>query len=167
MKNYLDKLFILEGIILAILGVCFFINPVDAFLNFALICGILMAVTGVVRIVRAFKSDEKMFYILTGLIDILFGIMVIVSPVLVVENIILFYGVWALIKGIYTLVLIIKYKRFGLNMATVLTIVSILLGGFIMLCPVVIVYALPFVPYFLGTCFIVGAVTEVYLGFKM
>ena len=167
MKNYLDKLFILEGIVLALLGICFFINPTGTFLNFTLICGILMAVTGVVRIVRAFRSDEKMYYILTGIIDILFGIMVVISPVFVVENIILFFGVWALIKGIYTLVLIIKYKKFGFNIPTALTILSIVLGGYIMLCPVVIIYALPFVPYFLGTCFIVGAATEIYLGFKL
>ena len=167
MKNYLDKLFIIEGIVLAILGICFFINPVEAFMNFAFVCGILMLVTGIVRIVRAFKSDEKMFYILTGVIDILFALLVLASPVVVVENIILFYGIWALIKGIYNLILIIKYKRFGFNMETVLSIVSILLGGFIMLCPLIIVVALPFVPYFLGVCFIVGAVTEIYLGFKM
>lgn len=32
MKSYLDKIFILEGILLAIIGVLFFINPVNAFL---------------------------------------------------------------------------------------------------------------------------------------
>ena len=32
MKSYLDKIFILEGLLLAIIGVLFFINPVNAFL---------------------------------------------------------------------------------------------------------------------------------------
>ena len=37
MKSYLDKIFILEGILLAIIGVLFFINPVNAFFNFTTI----------------------------------------------------------------------------------------------------------------------------------
>ena len=167
MNNYLDKIFILEGIVLAILGVLFFINPVDSFMNLATIIGILMIVVGVVRIVRAFKTDSKMFFILTGIIDILFGLMVLASPVFVLENIILFYGIYAFIKGIYTLIVVIKDKSFGFNAPTLLSIVSIVLGGIVLLYPVVTIIALPFVPYFIGAALIVSAITEIYVGFKM
>ena len=75
MKSYLDKIFILEGILLAIIGVLFFINPVNAFFNFTTICGILIIIAGILRIIRAFGgTDSKMYYILTGIIDILFGL---------------------------------------------------------------------------------------------
>ena len=76
MKSYLDKIFILEGILLAIIGVLFFINPVNAFFNFTTICGILIIIAGILRIIRAFGTDSKMYYILTGIIDILFGFII-------------------------------------------------------------------------------------------
>lgn len=59
MKSYLDKIFILEGILLAIIGVLFFINPVNAFFNFTTICGILIIIAGILRIIRAFGTDSK------------------------------------------------------------------------------------------------------------
>ena len=80
MKSYLDKIFILEGILLAIIGVLFFINPVNAFFNFTTICGILIIIAGILRIIRAFGTDSKMYYILTGIIDILFGFIIFKSP---------------------------------------------------------------------------------------
>ena len=76
MKSYLDKLFILEGILLAIIGVLFFLNPVDSFFNFTELSGIIIIVAGIIRIIRSFGTDSKMYYILTGIIDIIFCIIV-------------------------------------------------------------------------------------------
>lgn len=165
--KYLDKLFIIEGIVLAILGVLFFISPAESLLNFALICGILTIITGVLRIIRAFTSSSKMYYILTGIIDILFGILLATSPIFVVENVIIFLGVWALIRGIYTLIVIIKDGEFGFNLESILSIIGIILGAIIMFSPFIVVVILPFVPYILGLCFIVSAITEIYIGFKI
>ena len=86
MKSYLDKIFILEGILLAIIGVLFFINPVNAFFNFTTICGILIIIAGILRIIRAFGTDSKMYYILTGIIDILFGFIIWFNPISTTET---------------------------------------------------------------------------------
>ena len=108
MKSYLDKIFILEGILLAIIGVLFFINPVNAFFNFTTICGILIIIAGILRIIRAFGTDSKMYYILTGIIDILFGFIIWFNPISTTETLIIVFGIWILLKGIYSIILAFK-----------------------------------------------------------
>ena len=123
MKSYLDKIFILEGILLAIIGVLFFINPVNAFFNFTTICGILIIIAGILRIIRAFGTDSKMYYILTGIIDILFGFIIWFNPISTTETLIIVFGIWILLKGIYSIILAFKYKTFGFNAVTILSII--------------------------------------------
>ena len=159
MKSYLDKIFILEGILLAIIGVLFFINPVNAFFNFTTICGIL--------IIIAVGTDSKMYYILTGIIDILFGFIIWFNPISTTETLIIVFGIWILLKGIYSIILAFKYKTFGFNAVTILSIISIILGGIVFIAPLSVVFVLPYIPYILGVCFIVLAVTEIYLGYKL
>lgn len=167
MKSYLDKIFILEGILLAIIGVLFFINPVNAFFNFTTICGILIIIAGILRIIRAFGTDSKMYYILTGIIDILFGFIIWFNPISKTETLIIVFGIWILLKGIYSIILAFKYKTFGFNAVTILSIISIILGGIVFIAPLSVVFVLPYIPYILGVCFIVLAVTEIYLGYKL
>ena len=162
MKSYLDKIFILEGILLAIIGVLFFINPVNAFFNFTTICGILIIIAGILRIIRAFGTDSKMYYILTGIIDILFGFIIWFNPISTTETLIIVFGIWILLKGIYSIIL-----AFGFNAVTILSIISIILGGIVFIAPLSVVFVLPYIPYILGVCFIVLAVTEIYLGYKL
>ena len=167
MKSYLDKIFILEGILLAIIGVLFFINPVNAFFNFTTICGILIIIAGILRIIRAFGTDSKMYYILTGIIDILFGFIIWFNPISTTETLIIVFGIWILLKVIYSIILAFKYKTFGFNAVTILSIISIILGGIVFIAPLSVVFVLPYIPYILGVCFIVLAVTEIYLGYKL
>lgn len=167
MKNYLDKMFILEGVLLAIIGVLFFTNPVGSFFNFTTICGILIIIAGIVRIIRAFGSGSTMYYILTGAIDIIFGIIIWFNPISTTGTLIIIFGVWIFIKGIYSIILAVKYKNFGFNAITILSILSIILGGIVFISPLSVVFILPYIPYILGICFIVLAVTEIYLGWKL
>lgn len=167
MKDLLEKAFIVEGIILALLGIIFLINPVSSFLNFTTICGIFIIIAAIVRIIRGLESDEKLYYILTGIIDLLFGILVWRNPVLTVENLILIYGIWTFIKGIYNIIMIVKCRRFGFNWSTGLSIISIILGGFITLCPIIVVFALPYIPYAIGIYLIFIAIFEIYIGYKI
>ena len=167
MKSYLDKIFILEGILLAIVGVLFFINPVNSFFTFTTLCGILIIIAGILRIIRAFGTNSKMYYILTGIIDILFGFIIWFNPISTTGTLIIVFGIWILLKGIYSIILAFKYKTFGFNVVTILSIISIILGGIVFIAPLSVVFVLPYIPYILGLCFIVLAVTEIYLGYKL
>lgn len=167
MKSLLGKAFMVEGIILALLGIIFLINPVDAFLSFTKICGFFIIIAAVLRIIGGFVSYSKLYYILTGFIDLLFGILVWRNPVVTVENLILIYGIWTFVKGMYNVVVISKYKLFGFNLLTILSIASILLGGFITLCPIVISVTLKYIPYAIGIYFVLIAIFEMYIGYKI
>lgn len=167
MKNYLEKLFIIEGIILGIIGILFFTRPIQSLLAFTSICGTLIIIYAVMRIIRGWSTDSKILYLILGIIDILFGLILLFYPIPTIENLILFFGIWALIRGIYNLIVSFKYHRFGMNMETLYNALAIIFGLIIAINPFVVIFALPYIPYVLGVYFIVVAVFEIYLGFKI
>ena len=58
----------------------------------------------------------------------------------------------------------IKYRNLGFNFHTVYIILLFILGLLILINPSVTVLA---TPYIIGTFFIISAVCEIYLGFKI
>ena len=146
MKKLLEYLFIIEGILFGIIGVLFFINPFSTFSSFINICGVLIIVAGIFAIIRSFTSMNNVFLIVNGTISILF------------------FGLWALIRGIYLFIMAIKYKNLGFNFHTVYIILLFILGLLILFNPFIAILA---TPYIIGIFFIVTAICEIYLGFKI
>lgn len=167
MKSYIDKLFILEGIILAIIGIMFFINPLESLLTFTTISGILIIIYAISRIVRSWKFENKFLSLTIGIIDILFGVILILYPLTTIENMILFFGIWALIRGIVNIVLSFSTHSFGLNFFTFYNIISVILGLLIAFYPYITFFALAYVPYVIGGYFIFVAICEIYVGYKI
>ena len=164
MKNFLEKFFIVEGILFGLLGILFFINPFDTLVTFINLCGILIFIIGISTLIRAFNSENKVFLILNGVISIVLGAIIFLSPVETMSSLALFLGIWALIRGIYLLIVLIKYSKLGLNFNTFYVIALIVLGVLILFNPFAAVLT---TPYIIGTYFIVTAVCEIYLGFKL
>ena len=52
---------ILEGILMAIVGILFFIKPMDSLLYFTIVAGILIIGSGIFTIIKAFKSSKNNF----------------------------------------------------------------------------------------------------------
>ena len=167
MNGYVDKLFILEGILLAIAGVFFFFNPAGSLLSFTLVVGVLMIVAAISKMIRGWHTDFRLYAILSGIIDILFGGILIFSPIATIEAMLMFYGAWSLVRGVFEIIMAFKDKEFGFNMKTLQGVVGIIVGLIIVLAPVVIVFILPFIPYLIGAYFIFLAVKEIYIGFHM
>lgn len=167
MNRYIEKFFIIEGIILFCLGLLFFISPVESFLSFTTIIGALMIISAIIRMIRAFTSHEKLYYILTALVDFLFGLIVCFSPIMIVESLILLYGLWMLVKGIYTIILSLKSHQFGFNYYTLLSILSTLIGAVVFFCPLSIMIISSFIPYLIGSYFIMIAICEIFVGYNL
>ena len=148
MKKLLEYLFIIEGILFGIIGVLFFINPFSTFSSF----------------IRSFTSMNNVFLIVNGTISILFGLLLCFSPAETIDTIALFFGLWALIRGIYLFIMAIKYKNLGFNFHTVYIILLFILGLLILFNPFIAILA---TPYIIGIFFIVTAICEIYLGFKI
>ena len=102
--------------------------------------------------------------IANGTISILFGLLLCFSPIETIDTLALFFGVWAIIRGVYLFIMAIKYRNLGFNFHTVYIILLFILGLLILINPSVTVLA---TPYIIGTFFIISAVCEIYLGFKI
>ncbi|MBC8630653.1 DUF308 domain-containing protein [[Eubacterium] tenue] len=160
----LEATLILEGILFGIIGILFFINPIESYFSFTTVAGIMLILIGIFTIIRAFKTTEKAYYIFSGIINILFGIIVWFTPISTTETLILFYGVWALIRGIYLLIMSIKRKNIGFNTNILYNVVLIILGLLILSNPIVTLLA---TPYIIGIYFIISCIFELYLGFQV
>lgn len=163
-QSKLESTLILQGVLFGLIGILFFINPIESYFTFTTIVGILISIIGIFDIVRAFKSDDKGYYIFTGIINIVFGLIVWLTPIATTETLILLYGIWAVIRGIYLIIISIKRKEIGFNLKTLYHIILILLGIFILLNPILTLLASPYV---IGIYFIVSAIFEIYLGFQV
>ncbi|MEG2787590.1 MAG: DUF308 domain-containing protein [Romboutsia sp.] len=160
----LETILILEGILFGIVGILFFMNPIESYFNFTTVAGILLVIAGIFTIIRAFKTTEKLYYIFSGIINILFGFIVWLTPVSTTETLILFYGIWAVIRGIYLFIISIKRKKIGFNVNTLYNVLLVILGLFILANPIVTLLS---TPYIIGIYFIISAVCEIYLGFQI
>ncbi|EOU1940148.1 hypothetical protein DMN30_10570, partial [Clostridium perfringens] len=118
----------------------------------------------VFKIIKAFKSSRKGLYIFTGIISVLFGLMLCVVPLDSIDVLVVFYGSWALVNGVFLLVGEFTYKSFGFNASTLYSILLIILGLLIIFEPIAFLIATPFI---IGIYFIIIAVFEIYLGFKL
>ena len=164
MKGFLEKLFIIEGIIFGIIGVLFFVNSFSTFVSLVRICSLLLIIAGAITFIRAFLSPYKTLLITNSLISILFGVILLFSPIETMNTLAIFFGIFAIIRGIYLIILSIKYKSFGFNINTIYYILVIILGLLILFNPFTAVLA---TPYIIGAFFILTAVCEIYLGFVL
>ncbi|MGL4738596.1 MAG: DUF308 domain-containing protein [Cellulosilyticaceae bacterium] len=167
MKNYLDKFFIVDGVLLAIIGALFFINPLGTLISFETVTGILVILVAGSKIFRGWETPLRMYSLLSGIIDIAFGLILIFSPIETIEMMLVVYGAWSLVRGLYSLLLGMKAKTFGWNIKSLGTIVAIGMGLFIILCPLVLLFIVPYVPYVIGAYFLFLAMSELYIGSKM
>ena len=115
---------------------------------------------------KGWHTDFRWYAIILGIIDALFGLILIFCPVATIEYLLLFYGIWSLIRGIFNLCVYIKDKAFGFNWKTVGCFVDIIVGLIVVLCPYVLFFLLPFIPYLLGIYFTFLGVSDFYLVFK-
>ena len=157
-------LFVVQSILLAIIGILFFVYPIQSLVNLTMICGILAIVAGIISIVKAFKVDRKGMFIFNGIVDILFGLILWFSPIYSSEVFVIFFGVWGLIRGISLLYGEFHYKTAGFNISTIYTILVIILSALVILYPVI---ALAFTPIIIGVYLILMAIFELYLCFTL
>ena len=165
MKDFFEKFFIVEGILFGIIGILFFLRPFSTLVNLVNVCGVLIIVTGIFTLLRSFSSSTKIFLIINGIISILFGIILCISPIDTVDTVSYFMWLYGLLlDGVYLFIISLKYKSLGFNFNTIYSILLVLLGLIILANPVIAIAA---TPYILGTYFVVMAICEIFLGFQI
>ncbi|MDO5039746.1 HdeD family acid-resistance protein [Clostridium sp.] len=156
--------FILQGVLLAIVGIIFLMYPLESIFNLTMVIGAFVLASGIMSIIKAFKSYRRGFFIFNGIIDILFGLTLLFSPVYSTQFFVIFFGIWGLIRGISALVAEFQFKSAGFNFRTIYTICLIILSVLVILYPVV---ALAFAPILIGINLILFAIFEIILAFEI
>ena len=164
MTTYLEKMFIIEGIIFAIIGLLFFIFPLQSIISLSTLIAVLFIIVGVLTIIRSGTREGKWFYIFNGVINILFGLVLWLYPISTLDLLVLIYGIWVLVRGVYLMFISIRNGYFGFNIYTDSNAILVIY------CPNDVFQpfsALITAPYFIGTALIVTALGEIYLGVKL
>ena len=161
MKNIINKMFVIESILLAILGILFFIKPIESVIVFSTTAGILLVIVGALEIIRCYNKEYKEYYIFNSLVNILFGLVLALYPLNTVSTLLLVYGILAIVKGLYLLLVSAKLKVDMKNFAYVLLVIF---GLIIVINPVSLI---AYIPYIIGLYFIIISILKIYLGYKL
>ncbi len=164
MASMLEKMFIIEGSIFAIIGILFFIFPVQTIISLSTLIALLFIVIGILTIIRSGKSEGKGFYIFNGIINILFGLVLWLYPISTIDLLLVIYGVWVLIRGLYLMFMSFRNGHLGFNAYTVSNAILVIFGAIVVFQPF---SALIMAPYFIGTALLVMALGEIYIGVKL
>ena len=164
MSSFLEKMFVIEGIIFGVLGILFFIFPIETIMSMSTIIAVLFVIVGISTIIRTSGREERWFFIFNGIINILFGLVLWLYPLSTINILIFSYGIWVLVRGIYLLLMSLTRGYFGLNAYTVYNVILILFGVIVVFQPFTVLMT---APYLIGPALIVTAVGEIYLGIKL
>ncbi len=134
-------LVMLKGIVLIVLAFIVFNNPGATLLGIALFIGIGLLLTGVAIIIIALAGKKEMdnwgWKLAEGMLDVLFGFILIANPEITAVVLPFLIGFWAMFYGILLTVGAFNLKKisWSLLIAGVLTII---LGYIIMFNPIVL-----------------------------
>ncbi len=107
---------LLIGLSLIITGVMFLFNPIAASLTIVTWLGILLLVTGIMKVVRYFSHDNfrKGGFLVSAILDIILGVYVLRHNIVSIKALGVVIGFWQLFSGISSLAAAIDLKRAGL-----------------------------------------------------
>lgn len=164
MKNIINKMFVIESILLAILGILFFIKPIESIIVFSTTAGILLVIVGVLEIIRCYNKEYKEYYIFNSLVNILFGLVLALYPLNTVSTLLLVYGILAIVKGLYLLLVSAKFKKLEVDIKNFSYVLLVIFGLIIVINSVSLI---AYIPYIIGLYFIIIAILKIYLGYKL
>ena len=99
------------GILSLIAGLIFIRRPEDSLLAIVLVAGIFLVAEGVIRIVRAFASDEaRGLGVVVGLLDAIVGIIILAWPNIGLATLAIFFALTMLFRGAFAIYIGIKLR---------------------------------------------------------
>ena len=162
---------LLRGIILVLLAFFVFRHPVNAILGVAVYVGVSLLLTGIVQTGASFASRGVIpnwgWALAGGLIDILFGFVLLSNPALTAASLPFVVGFWIIVSGIMSFADAFQSRKegnslWGLSMFG--GILSVIIGYFIM--SDVIVGALTITTW-MGIGFALAGILNIVVGLKL
>ncbi len=144
------------GVLLIIFGIMFIISAESAFSTIVLVAGIIIIIFSVLKMVVVLKSDSMLasFSVPSSIIGIIFGIILIGNSDKAIDVLTLVLGLWFLISGISSLIILIKANVDSRELSR--PILKIIVGTIAFIAPVIPVVAVGLV---IGIVLIIAGVT--------
>lgn len=129
------------GILCIVGGVYFIISPEESFSNIIYYLGIVLIIVGTLKIVAAVidRNSLTASKIFSGLVNLLFGIILVTNSTMTVKFITIFLGIYLILTSISSLLLLVSISRTG-NISYELAfqaIVKLILGIIVFTTPIV------------------------------
>lgn len=146
------------GILLIVGGLVLFIEPEQSFAKLVSFIGIILIVTGVIKVVYAFVSRNSLLMpgnvFMGGFLNSIFGLIFLFNPDVTVKVISIFIGLWFISTALSSLVLVLNIKsRDSFSQSMLVTnIIKLIIGIVVLTTPIISVL---FTGIFLGICLIV------------
>ena len=107
---------VLEGLLGALIGALVLMYTAQAVLIFVIVFSAWAIITGIVEIVGSFSLRKhianEIWLLLTGVISVLFGLLIFINPVISVVAITYLIGIYAVIFGVFFIALAFKLKSY-------------------------------------------------------
>ncbi|MGB5204742.1 MAG: DUF308 domain-containing protein [Eudoraea sp.] len=162
---------LLRGIILLILAFFVFRHPANALMGVAIYIGISLLITGILQTGASIAFRDTIpnwgWILAGGLLDIVFGFVLLSNPALTAASLPFVIGFWIIISGIMSFADSFQSKKegnslWGLSMLG--GVLSVIIGYFIM--SNIIVGALTITTW-MGIGFLIFGIVNIVIGFKL
>lgn len=170
MKSAVNKnwwLVLLKGVILIVLAFIVFGNPVETLLSISIFLGLGFLLSGIVITFLAFAAKNEMdnwgWKLAEGLLDILFGFILIANPEVTAVIFPFLIGFWATFYGILLIVGAFYTVKFSWTLM-ISGILTVILGYIVLFNPIVSVIT---ISIWIGITLLVLGISNIVFAFEI
>lgn len=149
------------SILCIVIGIYLIIKPVKSFETVVYAIGIILLVEGIIKCIFYLIKKEKISSIALaeGIINIVFGLILVGNPNLTVKVVSIFIGIWFIIKSSADLYEVLSLKKNTISHRDlVVCIIKLILGLIILTTPII---ATIFTGYLLGVLIVLIGVVNI------
>lgn len=153
------------GLLLIVCGAVLLVNPEQSFSKLVFFIGIVLLITGVIKIIYAFVNRDYVYLsgnvFMSGFLNALFGFVLIFNPDTTTKIISIFIGLWLLSTSLSSLVLLFNVRSRDYFSQTMLmtSVIKLIIGLLVLVTPIISVL---FTGIFLGVFLIIIGVCTIF-----
>ncbi|QDP96268.1 HdeD family acid-resistance protein [Microlunatus elymi] len=105
---------VIRGVLAIILGILAFAAPLTTVVTIAIVVGIWFIIDGIVAIVDAIRqrgSGGMAFHIIVGIVDLVFGLLLLFWPGKTLLVFVYLAGIWAIVLGVLEIIASIRSRK--------------------------------------------------------
>lgn len=157
--------FVLRGIVFALVGVYIFMSPASAYLALSFMFGLVILLAGISELLHAYQdrgAANRGWHLFVGLVDLVIGLVLVSHLAASMDVLRVIMGVYFLFRGLS----IVNFRRFARRPIWVLAgaVVVLLFGIMVIANPT---FGAATIIIWTGAAFIVTGILNILLGIRM